>query len=113
MLLTRFWAIVLSLALGLSAFALFLAAQMYNHAGAHAMSDALAADSSAVGWFLRDDARTRASTLIQFALSVEIRDGLAKASGDAKIDRPTHDKVKSAVAKLAGELDADSKFDAV
>ena len=45
MLLTRFWAVVLSLALGLSAFALFLATQMYNHAGAHAMSDALAAPS--------------------------------------------------------------------
>jgi hypothetical protein len=113
MLLTRFWAIVLSLALGLSAFALFLAVQMYNRAGAHAMSDALAADSSAVGWFLRDDARGRASALIQFALSGDIRDGLAKASGDAKIDRATRDKVKSAVSKLAGEVDPDSKFDAV
>ena len=113
MLLTRFWAVVLSLALGLSAFALFLATQMYNHAGAHAMSDALAADSGAVGWFLRDDARTRASALIQFALSGDIRDGLAKASGDAKIDRPTRDKVKSALTKLAGEVDPDTKFDAV
>src|SRR5580700_10030540 len=113
MLLTRFWAVVLSLALGLSAFALFLATQMYNHAGAHAMSDALAADSGAVGWFLRDDARARVSALIQFALSGDIRDGLAKASGDAKIDRPTRDKVKSALTKLAGEVDPDTKFDAV
>jgi hypothetical protein len=113
MLLTRFWAIVLSLALGLSAFALFLAMQMYNRAGAHAMSDALIADSTAVGWYLRDDARVRASALINFALSADIRDGLAKASGDVKIDRKIRDSVKSAVSKLAADVDKDHKFDAV
>jgi hypothetical protein len=113
MLLSRFWIVLLSLALGASAFTLFVAAQMYNHAGSIAMTKALTADSSTVSWYLRDDARQRASALIPLILSPEIRDGLAKASGDAKIDRDTRSRVKTALSKLAGEVPADLKFDAV
>jgi hypothetical protein len=111
MLLSRFWIVLLALALGASAFTLFVAAQMYNHAGSNAMAEALAADSSAVDWFLNDDARQRASALIKITLSPEIRDGLTKASGDAKIDRDTRQKVKTALSKLSGEVPADLKFD--
>jgi hypothetical protein len=113
MLLTRFWMVLLALALGASAFTLFVAGQMYNHAGSRAMAEALAADSSAVSWYLRDDARARSSALIKFVLSSDLRDGLAKASGDAKIDRETRAKVKAALTKLSNEVDADQKFDAV
>src|SRR5271154_1261146 len=101
MLLSRFWIVLLSLALGASAFTLFVAGQMYNHAGKMAMAKALTADSSAVSWYLRDDARQRASALIPLILSPEIRDGLAKASGDAKIDRDSRSKVKTALSKLS------------
>src|SRR5689334_8555217 len=104
MLVSRFWIILLSLAIGASAFTLFVAAQMYNHAGSRAMSDALASDSSAVDWFLRDAARQRASALIPITLSADIGAGLAKASGDAKIDRDTRYKVKGALTKLVGEV---------
>lgn len=113
MLLSRFWSVLLALALGAAAFTLVLAAQMYNRAGTRAMSGALAADSSAVDWFLRDDARKRAAAIIPVALSREIGEGLAKATGDAKIDRDTRGKVKSALSKLAGEVPADLKFDAL
>ena len=113
MLLSRFWSVLLALALGAAAFTLVLAAQMYNRAGTRAMSGALAADSSAVDWFLRDDARKRAAAIIPVALSREIGEGLAKATGDAKIDRDTRSKVKSALSKLAGEVPADLKFDAL
>src|SRR5258708_3215697 len=101
MLLSRFWMVLLSLALGAAAFTLFVAGQMYNYAGSRAMSEALAAESSAVSWYLRDDSRARSSALIRFVLSSEVRDGLAKASGDAKIDRDTRAKVKTALSKLA------------
>jgi hypothetical protein len=113
MLLTRFWSILLALALGFSAFTLFVAVHMYNHAGARAMGQALTADSSAVDWYLRDDARRRSVALINFTLSPEIGAGLAKASGDGKIDRDTRSKVKTALSKLSGEVAADLKFDAV
>jgi hypothetical protein len=113
MLLSRFWMVLLAIALGASAFTLFVAGQMYNHQGSRAMSEALAADSSAVGWFLREDARARSSALIKFALAPEIRDGLGKASGNAKIDKESRAKVKTALSKLAGEVEGDLKFDAV
>src|SRR5215470_6811941 len=111
MLLSRFWIVLLSLALGAAAFTLYVAGQMYNHAGANAMAEALAADSSAVDWFLRDDARKRASALIPITLSPDIGAGLAKASGDTKIDRETRLKLRSVLSKLAGEVPADLKFD--
>jgi hypothetical protein len=113
MLLTRFWSILLALALGGAAFALFLAVQMYNHAGSRAMNGALAADSSAVDWYLRDDSRKRAAAIIQIALSREIGEGLAKATGDAKVDRDTRAKVKTALNKLVNDVPGDLKFDAV
>lgn len=113
MLLSRFWYGFLALALGVATFILFVAAQMYNRAGSRAMSDALGADSSAVDWFLRDDARKRSSELIRFTLSPEMSAGLAKASGDAKVDRDTRLKTKTTLHKLAEEVPADLKFDAL
>jgi hypothetical protein len=113
MLLSRFWYGFLALALGVATFILFVAAQMYNRAGSRSMSDSLSADSSAVDWFLRDDARKRSSALIPFTLSSDIGAALSKASGDAKIDRDTRSKTKSALHKLAEEVPADLKFDAL
>src|SRR5208282_446241 len=113
MLLSRFWIVLLSLALGAAAFTLYVAGQMYNHAGSRAMAEALTADSSAVDWFLRDDARKRASALIPITLSPDISGGLGKASGDTKIDRDTRSKVKSALSKLTADVPAELKPDYV
>jgi len=109
MLLSRFWYGILAIALGVSVFILFVAVQMYNRTGKAAMSDSLSSDSSSVDWFLRDDARKRSSALISIALSPEVSAGLAKASGDAKIDDDTKSKVTAALRKLAE--DTDIKFD--
>jgi hypothetical protein len=109
MLLSRFWYGILAIALGVSVFILFVAVQMYNRTGKAAMSDSLSSDSSAVDWFLRDDARRRSAALIPIALSPDISAGLAKASSDAKIDRDTRLKTTGALKKLGDEVDA--KFD--
>lgn len=113
MLLSRFWLVVLALALGGSVFSLFVAQQMYNRAGHEAMEHALRADSSAVGWYLRDDSRKRASALIPFILSPEVVEGLAKASGESKIDRDTRLKTQNALRKLSEGVDPEQKFDIV
>ena len=76
MLLSRFWYGVLALALGAAVFILFVAAQLYNRSGHRAMSEALSADSSAVEWFLNDDARKRSSALIRVALNPALRSAL-------------------------------------
>jgi len=109
MLLSRFWYGILAIALGVSVFILFVAVQMYNRTGKAAMSDSLSSDSSAVDWFLRDDARRRSSALIPIVLSTEISSGLAKASGAAKIDKDTRDQLTATLRKLGEETDP--KFD--
>src|SRR3954471_20555204 len=113
MLLSRFWIVLLTLALGVAMGVLFVAAQMYNHAGSRAMGEGLTANVNAVDWYLREDSRKRSTILIQFVLSPELRDGLSKASGDAKIDKDTRFKVRSALIKLAADVPAEMKFDAV
>src|SRR5688572_2108554 len=114
MILSRFWYAVLALAFGAAAFVLLIAVQMYNRAGNRAMSEALLADSSAVEWYLKDDARRRGSALIQMALNPDIRQNLAKASGEAdEVPKELHGKNRKVLFKLAEEVPADIKFDAV
>lgn len=111
MLLSRFWYLLLALALGGAVFTLFVAAQMYNRSGDTAMKDALAADSSAVDWFLKDDAHRRSAELIRIVLTPEIRAGLAKASGEDKLSKDNREKTKAALKKLSEQID--TKFDAL
>lgn len=113
MLLSRFWYVVLSLALGASLFCLFMARQLYNRAGYRAMSEALAADSSAVEWFLKDDARRRASALIPISLNPELRGQLAKATSEQPPSREVKEKARVTLRKLSDEISADLKFDVV
>jgi hypothetical protein len=114
MLLSRFWYVVLAVALGAVLFALFLSTSMYDRASVRAMGEALAADSQVVSSFLRDDARRRASALIVPALDDDIRTHLAKASGSPdKIPNDSKDKVRSALRKHFNNIPADQKFDAL
>jgi hypothetical protein len=114
MILSRFWYLALAILLGVSGFILFIAAQMYNRAGTRAMSDALAADSSAVGWYLKDDARNRSSALIPLALSPELRTQLAKATPEAKPNRELREEARKVLRKLETDaIPAELKFDAL
>ncbi len=110
MLLSRSWYAALALALGAAVFGLFMAVQLYNRNGQHAMAESLSADSSAVGWYLNDDIRARSSALIPMALNPEVRAGLAKASGEAKLSSEVKSKTLAALRKLADEVSADQKF---
>ena len=85
MILSRFWYAVLALLFGATAFILLLSVQVFNRAGNRAMSESLLADSSSVEWYLKDDARRRASNLVQFALNADLRANLAKSSSETKV----------------------------
>jgi hypothetical protein len=114
MLLSRFWYVVLAVALGAVLFALFLATSMFDRASVRAMGEALAGDSQVVGSFLRDDARRRASALIVPALDDDIRTHLAKASASLdKIPNDSKDKVRAALRKHFNNIPAEHKFDAL
>lgn len=113
MILSRFWYAVLALAFGAAVFVLLLAVQMYNRAGNRAMGEALTADSSAVEWYLKDDARRRASALVGFALNPKIRANLAKSSSESKIPKAARDENQKVLKALADEMSEDLKFDAI
>src|SRR5207244_4457659 len=84
MLLSRFWYVVIAVALGAVLFVLFLSTSMYDRASVRAMGEALAGDSQVVASYLRDDARKRSISLIVPALDDDIRAHLAKSSGSAE-----------------------------
>ncbi|HRI63497.1 MAG TPA: MXAN_5187 family protein [Polyangium sp.] len=113
MILSRFWYLALAITLGVAAFTLVLAAQMYNRSGLRAMNESLAADSSAVGWYLKDDARNRSSALIPIALSPDLRTQLQKITPEAKVPRENRDAALKALTKLNNEVPPDLAFDAL
>jgi len=113
MILSRFWYLVLAILLGVAAFTLGLAAQMYNRSGERAMRESLAADSSAVTWYLKDDARNRSTALIKIALSPELRTPLAKATPEAKPSREVREAARVALRKLEADVPAELKFDSL
>ncbi len=113
MILSRFWYLVLAILLGVAAFTLGLAAQMYNRAGDRAMRESLAADSSAVTWYLKDDARNRSSALIKIALSRELAAQLAKVTAEAKPNRESREASRVALRKLEADVPAELKFDSL
>ena len=98
MLLSRFWYVVMAVALGAVTFALYLSTSMYDRASVRAMGEALAGDSQVVASFLRDDARKRATSLIVPALDEDIRTHLAKSSDSPeKIPNDSQEKVRTAL----------------
>ncbi len=111
MILSRFWYVVLAFMIGAAVFVLYLGASVYNRAGERAMGESLAADSSAVGWFLKDDARNRSSALIPVVLDPEVRSTLAKASGEDKPSRENAEKARVALRRAGEAIEEDLRFD--
>ena len=113
MLLSRFWYVILSFALAAAVGVLFVAQSFHNRNTQRWMNEALAADSSAVGWYLKDDARNRAVALLPVALAPELREGLAKASEADEVSNELRAKVRGALRKSLDEVPAELKFTAV
>jgi hypothetical protein len=114
MLLSRFWYVVMAVALGAVLFVLFLSTSMYDRASVRAMGEALAGDSQVVASYLRDDARKRSISLIVPALDEDIRTHLAKSSSSAeKIPADSKEKVKTALRKQFNAIPGEQKFDAI
>ena len=97
MLLSRFWYLILSFALAAAAGILFVAHGFYNRHTERWMNEALMADASAVAWYLKDDARSRAAALVPVALAPDLREPLAKASESDEITPALREKAKQAL----------------
>ena len=114
MLLSRFWYVVLALLLGGAMFVLYLAMSMYNRAGARALGEALSSDAQVVGWYLKDDARSRSAQLIKFALNKDIAKYLHESSeSEAKVPDSAREKVSAALRSVNDQIEKEQAFDAV
>jgi hypothetical protein len=113
MLLSRFWYAAMGLALTACVAVLFIAQSFYNRSAERAMGESLSADATAVDWFLKDDARNRATALIPVALDPELRELLAKVSDTDEIANDARNKAKARLTKLANEVPEDTRFTAV
>lgn len=113
MLLSRFWYLILSFALGTAVGVLFIAQSYYNRNTERWMNEALAADSSAVGWYLKDDARNRAAALLPVSLSPKLREALSKANESDEVGKDTRAKAKEGLLKALESIPPEQKFYAV
>jgi hypothetical protein len=114
MILSRAWYVLLALALGVATYVLFLAASMYNRAGARSLAQALSSDAQVVSWYLRNDARERSARLIQFALDPDVAKNLQKSSeNERKVPAEAREKLLAALKKVNASMPADAQFDAV
>ncbi|NUO51920.1 MAG: hypothetical protein HOV80_23975 [Polyangiaceae bacterium] len=113
MLLSRFWYLILSAALAAAVGVLFIAQSYYNRNTERWMNEALAADASAVGWYLKDDARNRAAALLPVALAPKLREALAKANESDEVPKDTRAKAKEALLKALEGVPPEQKFYAV
>lgn len=111
MIVSRLWYIVLSIAIGFLTFMLYLASSRFDRASKKTMSEGLAGDAQVVSWYIRDDARKRSSTLINFALDPELVGALGKASSTPdKVPLDVRDKVKKALKTAEEKLPPDQRF---
>lgn len=114
MLLSRFFYVVLGLAVGALVFMLSLAQGMYNRAGDRARAQGLSADSQVVSSYLKDDSRMRSAQLVKFALDGDIIKGLQAASkSETELDEKYRDQVTKGLKNVQATVDAEAAFDAV
>ena len=114
MLLSRFWYVLLGLAVGALVFVLYIADSMYNRQGSKAMAEGLSADSQFVSWYLKNDARERSSHLIKFAMDASIPKALSdSSSSESKVPDKARTAALAALNKVGSSIPKDQSFDAV
>ncbi|MFP6687436.1 MAG: MXAN_5187 family protein, partial [Polyangiaceae bacterium] len=108
MVFSRAWYIILSVSLAAAVFMLYLATAVSNRNAEHASGKLLTATSRSVYWYLTDDARRRASALIELSVDSDIQAGLSKANGAdslKKVDQGLRDKVAQKLAAFRSKHD--------
>ena len=105
MLLSRFWYVFAGLLVGVLLFLLFLSQSVYNRTVGRSLQEGLVGDSQVVSWYLKNDARERASQLIKFAINGDLGRGLAESSrAEGGIPEKTRETVKAALTKITANI---------
>lgn len=103
MLLSRFFYIVLAAALAGALFLLYLATAVTNRTSTKTAERLLTSAGSAVNWYLTDDSRRRAASLVGLTVNSEVSKALQEANGKEDIKElkaETRQGVKDRLAKF-------------
>lgn len=116
MIFSRFWYLVLGVALSGLLFVAYLAVGITNHGEERSAARILNSGSVAVSLYLKDDATRRATALTPLAVNPDVGDALRKAQATdtvKEIDSPIRDKATVALRKFREQSQDFAGFDAL
>jgi hypothetical protein len=115
MLLSRFWYVILAIAVGVSLYIVFLAVGQFNRRATFVMKDGLASDSQTVEWALKIDSRRRLDQLAFASLNPVVQKALvdSNAAKDNKIPPKSKTDATAALRSVLDQIGAEFKPDAL
>ena len=115
MLLSRFWYVLLSLAVGVSLYIVFLAVGQYNRRQGIVMKEGLASDSQTVEWALKIDSRRRLDQLSYGSLNPAVQKSLLDSnnSKENKVPGKAREETTKALKAVMEQIPAEFKPDAL
>jgi hypothetical protein len=113
MLFSRFWYVILGLAVAVSVYVVFLAVGQYNRRNLVVMKEGLASDSQTVEWALKIDSRRRLDAGLPGSVDPAIQTALTGANGKDKIPPKSRDDAKKALQAVNDKIPADYRSDAL
>ncbi len=115
MLLSRFWYVILAIAVGVSLYIVFLAVGQFNRRSTFVMKDGLASDSQTVEWALKIDSRRRLDQLAFASLNPVVQKALvdSNAAKDNKIPPKSKTDATAALKSVLDQIGAEFKPDAL
>jgi hypothetical protein len=115
MLLSRFWYVVLSIAVGVSLYIVFLAVGQFNRRQGVVMKEGLASDSQTVEWALKIDSRRRLDQLSYGSLNPVVQKSLVDSNGakDNKVPSKAREETTKALKSVMEQIPAEFKPDAI
>jgi len=113
---SRFWYLVLGVAVAGALFIAYVGAGVTNHAEERGAARTLNASSVAVSLYLKDDATRRANALVPLAINGDVGEALKKAYGTdtvKEVDGPLREKAGAALRKFREQAQDFTRFDAL
>jgi hypothetical protein len=115
MFLSRFWYVILAIAVGASLYVVFVAVGQFNRRSTFAMKDGLASDSQSVEWALKIDSRRRLDQLAFASLNGVVQKALVDSNNakDNKIPPKSKTDATAALRSVLDQIGTEFKPDAL
>ena len=113
MLLSRFWYVLLSVAVAVCLYVVYLAVGQYNRQNATNLDALVASDLKTVEYTLKIDTRRRIDRLLIGSSDRALGDALGGANGKDKVPPKSRDEAKKALASVMDQIEPEFRPDAL